>query len=107
MEEQEKVLEIDAEQLEEFMNVPENLPPIEIGLEDYDLEEFQRGIKETSHLAGVITALFNTGVSESFILDFLMNKDSIEHSIKVSNINKEMNIEVAKNAKLTQEKYEL
>jgi hypothetical protein len=36
-----------------------------------------------------------------------MNKDSIAHSIKVSEINKEMNIEIAKNQKLAIEKNEL
>jgi hypothetical protein len=76
-------------------------------MEFYDTDEFFKGISETSYLAGVITAILNTGVSESFILDYLMNKDSIAHSIKVSEINKEMNIEIAKNQKLTVEKNEL
>jgi hypothetical protein len=109
MEEQtkEEILEIDADQLQDLMNVSDKLPPIEIPFEFYDTEEFYRGIKETSHLAGVITAMLNTGVSEGFVLDYLMNKDSIAHSIKVSEINKEMNIEMVKNQKATVEKMEL
>jgi hypothetical protein len=107
MEEQEKVLEIDADQLEEYMSGSEKLPPIEIPFEFYDTDEFYQGIKDTSHIAGVITALLNTGVTESFVLDYLLSKDSIAHNIKVAEINKSMNVEVAKNAKLAQEKYEL
>jgi hypothetical protein len=107
MEEQEKVLEIDADQLEEYMSGSDKLPPIEIPFEFYDTDEFYRGINETSYISGVVTALLNTGVSESFVLDYLLSKDSIAHNIKVAEINKSMNVEVAKNAKLAQEKYEL
>jgi hypothetical protein len=109
MEEQakEQILELDAEQLEELMSGSDKLPPIEIPFEFYDDKQFYQGIKDTSHIAGVITALLNTGVSESFVLDYLLSKDTIAHNIKVAEINKETNIEVAKNAKLAQEKYEL
>lgn len=109
MEEQnkEEILEIDADQLQELMSGSDKLPPIEIPFEFYDDKEFYRGIKETSHLAGVITAILNTGVSEGFVLDYLMNKDSIAHSIKVAEITREMNVEMVKNQKAAQEKYEL
>ena len=85
----------------------DKLPPIEIPFEWYDTDQFYKGVKDASYSAGVITALLNAGVSESFVLDYLLSKDSIEHNIKVAEINKSMNVEVAKNAKLSQEKYEL
>jgi hypothetical protein len=109
MEEQakEQILELDAEQLEEYLSGSDKLPPIEIPFEFYDDKQFYQGIKDTSHIAGVITALLNTGVSESFVLDYLLSKDTISHNIEVAKINKETNIEVAKNAKLAQDKYEL
>jgi hypothetical protein len=109
MEEQakEQILELDAEQLEELMSGSNKLPPIEIPFEFYDDKQFYQGIKDTSHIAGVITALLNTGVTESFVLDYLLSKDSIAHNIKVAEINKSMNVEMSKNAKLSQEKYEL
>jgi hypothetical protein len=109
MEEQvnEQILEIDADQLEQYMSGSDKLPPIEIPFEFYDTDQFYKGIADTSHIAGVITALLNTGVSESFVLDFLLSRETIAHNVKVAEINKEMNIDVAKNAKLTQEKYEL
>jgi hypothetical protein len=103
----EKILEFDADQLEELMNGSDKLPPIEIPFEFYDDKQFYQGIKDTSHIAGVITALLNTGVSESFVLDYLLSKDTIAHNLEVARINKETNVEVAKHAKLTQEKYEL
>lgn len=102
----EQVLEIDADQLEELMSGSDKLPPIEIPFEFYDADKFHQGIRDTSHIAGVITALLNTGVSES-LLDYLLSKDSIEHNIKVAEINKSMNVEMSKNAKVAQEKYEL
>jgi hypothetical protein len=109
MEEQakEQILELDAEQLEKLMSGSDKLPPIEIPFEFYDDKQFYQGIKDTSHIAGVITALLNTGVSESFVLDYLLSKDTIAHNIQVANINKDTNVEVAKHAKLKQEQYEL
>jgi hypothetical protein len=109
MEEQikEEILEIDEDQLQELLSGSDKLQPIELDLDEFDEEEFNRGVKETSYIAGVITAFLNTGVSESFVLDYLLSKDSIAHNIKVAEINKSMNIEVAKNAKLAQDKYEL
>jgi hypothetical protein len=89
------------------MSGSDKLPPIEIPFEFYDDKQFYQGIKDTSHIAGVITALLNTGVSESFVLDYLLSKDTIAHNLEVARINKETNVEVAKHAKLTQEKYEL
>lgn len=109
MEEQVKdeILEIDADQLETLLSGSDKLPPIEIPFEWYDTEKFYQGINDFSYVAGAITALLNTGVSESFVLDYLLSKDSIEHNIKVANINKEMNILVAKTQKINAEKYEL
>jgi hypothetical protein len=109
MEEQakEQILELDAEQLEEYLSGSDKLPPIEIPFEFYDDKQFYQGIKDTSHIAGVITALLNTGVSESFVLDYLLSKDTIAHNIEVAKINKDTNVEVAKYAKLKQEQYEL
>jgi hypothetical protein len=109
MEEQakEQILELDAEQLEEYLSGSDKLPPMEIPFEFYDDKQFYQGIKDTSHIAGVITALLNAGVSESFVLDYLLSKDTIAHNLEVARINKETNVEVAKHAKLKQEQYEL
>jgi hypothetical protein len=103
----EQVLEIDADQLQGLMSESDILPPIEIPMEWYDTVEFHKGIHEASYLAGKITALLNAGVSESFVLDYLLNQATIEHNLETARINKEMNVEVSKNAKVTQDKYEL
>jgi hypothetical protein len=111
MEEQnkEQILEIDADQLEELMSGSEidKLPPFQMELEDYDLAEFKRGIKDTSYIAGVITALFNAGLGESSVLDYLLSTKTIEHNKDVAIITKDMNVEVARNAKQANDKYEL
>lgn len=104
----EQILEIEASQLEDFAEESvDKLPPIEIPMEWYDEDEFHRGIHDSSYLSGVITALLNTGVTEDFVINYLLNDETIKHNIEVAKINKETNIEVAKQQKVTQEKYEL
>lgn len=103
----EQIFELDENQLQEMLGGSDKLPPIEIPFEFYNDEEFYRGISETSYLSGVITAMLNAGVSESFVLDYLLNKENITHNIEVAKINKEMNIEMSKSQKATQEKFEL
>ncbi|WP_299831253.1 hypothetical protein [uncultured Metabacillus sp.] len=104
-----EALELTEEQLQELMggSVDDKLPPIEIPMEWYDTESFHKGIADTSHLAGVITALLNTGVDQGFVLDYLLNKQTIEHNLETAKINKEMNVEIAKHQKLAAEKQEL
>jgi hypothetical protein len=111
MEEQNKdeILELDEEQLELLGGVTDidKLPPIEIELDQYDQDKFDKGIKDTSYTAGVITALFNAGFSEGSILDYLLSTETIKHNLEIAKINKDTNIEMSKNQKATQEKYEL
>lgn len=112
MEEQNKdeILELNEEQLESLLGGVtdiDKLPPIEIELDQYDADEFDRGIKETSYVAGVVTALLNAGVTEGFVLDYILNKETIKHNLETVKINKEMNIEISKNHKVVNEKYEL
>jgi hypothetical protein len=105
----EEILEIDAEQLQELIggSADDKLPPIEIPFEFYDTDEFYRGIHETSYLAGKITAILNAGFSEASALDLILSMETVKHNIKVAEINRETSVEVSKNAKLSQEKYEL
>lgn len=104
----EEVLELDEEQLQQLLGGSDDtLPPIEIPMEWYDTEAFHKGIADTSHLAGVITALLNTGVDQGFVLDYLLNKQTIEHNLETARINKEMSIEIAKHQKVMAEKQEL
>lgn len=107
MEQNEQVLELSQEQLEELMEVSDKLPPIEIPMEWFDEKEFQRGIDETSYVVGVITALFNAGLSESSVMDFIINKENINYNKEANIVNRDMNIEIAKNQKIAVEKNEL
>lgn len=104
-------VELTSEELGELLSGSEQsddkLPPFLMELEDYDLDEFKRGLKETSYLAGKITAILNAGLSESSALDLILSMETVKHNIEVAKLNKEMNVEVSKNAKVTQDKYEL
>jgi hypothetical protein len=103
----EEILEIDADQLQEYMNDSDKLPPIEIPFEFYNTDDFYKGIEDYSYISGAITALLNTGVSESFVLDYLLHKQTIEHNLKAAELNKEMSIEISKNQRIMTEKNEL
>jgi len=110
----EKVLEpveLTSEELGELLSGSEDmddkLPPFLMELEDYDVEEFKRGIHESSYLAGKITAILNAGFSESSALDLILSMETVKHNIEVAKLNKEMNVEMSKNAKASQDKYEL
>lgn len=100
----EEMQEYDIEQLQELLGGSDDkLPPITIDLEHYDEEEFHRGIKETSYLSGKITALLNCGLSEQTVLDYLLNEATIDYNLKAANVN----LEIAKIQRATQEKAEL
>jgi hypothetical protein len=105
----EEVQEISLEELEQLMEGSEDdkLPPIVISMEHYDADEFQRGLDETSYLAGRVTGLLNAGLSEQSVLDLILTLDTLKHNEKVSQVTKEMNVEIAKQAKITQDKHEL
>lgn len=83
------------------------LPPFELELEDYNTESFIKGIDDASHICGVITAMLNTGVSEEFILTYLINKENIQCTLDSIKMNNETNIEIGKNQKIMLEKQEL
>lgn len=106
----EEFLELDEEQLQELLSGSDEidkLPPIEIDFEDYDVKEFKRGIDESSYVAGVVTALFNAGLSESSVLDYILTTSSIKHNKEVAEMNRDANVEMSKNHKVTSDKFEL
>jgi hypothetical protein len=84
------------------------LPPIELPFEYFeDSEDFQRGVKDAMYMAGFITTIANTGISSVEALGYLLNKDTIEMNIKLSEINRETSIEVSKNQLVNLEKQQL
>lgn len=62
----------------------------------YDKDEFKRGLDEHSYVAGAITALSNAGVPYNFIMDYIINKETIVHNIEYAKMNNEASIELAK-----------
>jgi hypothetical protein len=84
------------------------LPPIELPFEYFEnSENFQKGINDAMYLAGYITTIANTGISSTDVLEFLMNRETIEMNIKLAEINKSASIEVSKNQVLTIEKNQI
>lgn len=93
--------------LEDLVENTNILPPIEIDLDTYNQEAFMKGIDDSSHLAGYITSILNSGVSEEFVLTYLINKETIEYNLKSIELNNATQIEIAKNQKVLLEKQEL
>ena len=85
----------------------DRLPPIEIDLDTYNEEEFFKGIDDASYNCGVITAMLNSGVSEDFVLTYLINKETIEYNLKTIEMNNATQVEIAKHQKVILEREEL
>lgn len=107
LQENEQELDIDLSELVGESDITNTLPPIELDMEDFDIDEFERGISDTSYDAGVITTLLNTGVTEGFVLDYLLNKATIDHNIQLAKLNNETQIQISKNQKIALDKQEL
>lgn len=87
---------MDQRQVAELMAEPSSDPSVVLELKDYSMEDFQKGIDDHSYISGAITAILNTGVSEQFALEYLLNQDTINYNLKASEVNKELNIKLAK-----------
>lgn len=93
---------IDLNELAEQLQQDTILNPIEIpinNLEDvieYDKDEFQKGLKSMSFIAGQLTALLNTGISKEDSVTILVNRDNIRHAQKLQQMINDNNIEMAK-----------
>jgi hypothetical protein len=84
------------------------LPPIELPFDYFEnSENFQKGIDDAMYIAGYITTLANTGISSTDVLEFMMNRETIEMNIKLAEINKTANIEISKNQVLNVEKNQI
>lgn len=90
----------------------DKIQPIEFSTENlidvaFDEKAFQDGMSEISKTCGIISGLFNVGCSEAFILDLILNRETIKHNIESAIISKETSIEVAKSQKAIMDKQEL
>lgn len=68
----------------------------EQGLVTYDVEKFQKGVKDYSYVAGAFSALRNSGMSEQNVMNWLLGEVEIkgltkqlESQVKVANIKAE------------------
>lgn len=101
------------EMLQELVDQYEDkIPPIQFITEnltevEFDEKAFQEGINEISKTCGIITGLFNVGCSEAFILDLILNRETIKHNLESAKINNDANVEIAKQQKVIMDKQEL
>lgn len=88
MQEQEQQYELSMEELQDMMG-QSIINPIQMEIDNlceihFDEKEFQKGIKEISKVCGVITGLINVGISPNNALDYVINKETIEHNQKLN-----------------------
>lgn len=69
-------------------------------LATYDDDEFQRGIDEYSYVCGALTALCNAGLSPSEAIEYIVNKDTIQHNLEVTKIGANATVESSKYASI-------
>lgn len=103
---------IQEDELCELVSPDFNLPPIMLNTENlvdmqYDEDAFMLGVYEGSKIAGYITALRNAGVSESFILQLISNRDILKNNLKITESNNHASIEMSKNQKVLIQNEEL
>lgn len=63
---------------------------------EYNIQEFDRGMDDTSYIAGVFTALINAGFSQQQAFEYIVNIHNTKHAEKIAEIDKEKAIEMAK-----------
>lgn len=73
----------------------------------YDKETFNKGLKDGSYLAGLYTALINSGMSNIDAINTLQLQMSADMNIKLTESNNIANIEASKNTSLKMESLEL
>jgi hypothetical protein len=95
----ESALDGACEETDEYM-----FEPIAMDIENYDTEEFDRGISEFSYWAGAITALKNTGLRFEDVVNLILNKMTIDHNIVTGKMANETSIEVSKNQTIVMDK---
>lgn len=87
--------------------------PFEISTENlveevqYDKDEFKRGLKEGSHIAGLFTALTNSGIDLESATTFILNNQNINMNIEIAKIQANAQVEASKNKALVVESNQL
>ena len=79
--------------LESQFYIPMELDNLE-GIK-YDKKEFDKGVKDYSYVAGAISSLLNAGLSSTDALNYIINRETIEHNFKLQEIINANNKEVA------------
>ena len=105
------------QEVEEFLSEfaeqqSDKILPIEFSTENlvdvkFDEKAFQEGMSEISKTCGIISGLFNVGCGEAFVLDYLLNQQTIDYNLKNAEITKDMNVEIARHQKVIMDKQEL
>lgn len=61
--------------------------PIKLEFEDFNEEEFFKGVHDMSRMAGQLTALKNIGLSWEDSVTLVMNERIMAHNIEIAKIN--------------------
>lgn len=93
---------LNIEPCEEVLNVIE-LDCEDLYKESIDVENFRDGIEDYSFVCGAITALCNVGLTPTEAIEFISNRETIEHNIKVTEMSAKASIEASKNALIRNE----
>jgi hypothetical protein len=87
--------------------------PFEISTEnlaedvEFDKDEFKRGLKEGSYVAGLFTALINSGIDLESATTFILNNQNIEMNTEITKIQTNAQIEASKNKSVVIESQQL
>ena len=105
--EQELMEEVESQEQEYFTQdevydiIEQVTPKIEVNTDDVqgyciDEQEYVAGIQSMSFLVGQIAVLKSVGVSEDFIREMILNRETIEHNQSLQQMNNDSSERLAK-----------
>lgn len=87
-------------------------PKIEVNTDsiqgfEIDEQEYRAGIQSMSFLVGQISVLKSAGVSEDFIREMILNRETIEHNQTLQRLNNDSSEKIAKIQQANQEQNQI
>lgn len=77
--------------------IDEIMPKVELNIEklhnlELDVEEFKRGLKDASYIAGQYSALRSVGLGEDFAYNILLNESTSRGNLELGKVNSKQQV---------------
>lgn len=112
MGENQQTLELESMEQEQLQFDEFTYNPIDLDISNvtgckYDKKAFQEGVNSVSKVAGIITALKNTGLPWNLVMDYVFNSETMAFNLELADKNNATSIAMSKNQSVNVEKTQL